>query len=354
MFLQVFPMGKLWMILFLIASLVAAAAIRGVLFLNNSPSTIEFYKTVEVSEGASFGAVSDLLAKEELITNRLYFRLLGKFTGSEKRIKPGEYALSMTMRPTEILDLLVKGRILQHEVIIPEGSTSRQIGKVLEEARLLPADVFEKVIQDPSLMSELGTEGENLEGYLFPNTYQFPKRTPPAEIVKRMVNQFMTVYDESFRERAIQLRMTQREVATLASIIEEETASPSERALISAVFHNRLKKKMRLQSDPTVIFSLVDFKGRLTKKNLSVPSPYNTYRFRGLPPGPISNPGRDALYAALYPANVDYLFFVSKNDGTHYFSKTLKDHNWAVHKYQKRKTADAAPVPLQTGAKHGL
>ncbi len=194
-----------------------------------------------------------------------------------------------------------------------------------------------KVVEDPTLMAEFGIEGESLEGYLFPDTYQFAKRTPPHEIVRRMVTQFQTVYDESFRKRAAQLGMTLREVVTLASIIEKETGNASERGLISAVFHNRLKKKMRLQSDPTVIFALTDFNGNLTKKDLSAPSPYNTYRFIGLPPGPIANPGKESLYAALYPANVDYLYFVSKNDGTHFFSKNLREHNGAVNKYQRRR-----------------
>lgn len=333
-------MVKVWVTLFCLSTLIAVGAIRGIFFLNRVPSSVEFYKTIEVPEGAPFGAVSNLLAKEELITNRFYFRLLGKWTQSEKKIKPGEYALHTAMRPMEILDYLVKGRILQHEAVIPEGATAKQIGGILEEARLVSAETFAKIIQDPALMEELGIEGENLEGYLFPDTYQFPKRTPPAEIAKRLVTRFQTVYDESFRKQADRLGITQREVVTLASIVEEETSSPSERALISAVFHNRLKKKMRLQSDPTVIFALTDFKGRLTKKNLATRSPYNTYRFRGLPPGPISNPGKEALYAALYPANVDYLYFVSKNDGTHLFSKTLREHNNAVRKYQRRKAPE--------------
>lgn len=329
---------KVWIALFLLSTLIALAAIRGMFFLQNSPTPVEFYKVIEVPEGATFGAVADLLAKEQLITSQFYFRILGKWTQSEKKIKPGEYSLHTAMLPTEILDYLVKGKILQHQVVIPEGSTSLQIARILEEEKLVSVEVFEKVVQDPALMNQFGIEGENFEGFLFPDTYQFPKRTPAAEIIKRMVTQFQVVYGEPFRKRADELGMSQREVVTLASMIEEETSSPSERAIISAVFHNRLKKKMRLQSDPTVMFALADFHGRLTKKNLATPSPYNTYRFRGLPPGPIANPGRDAIYAALYPANVDYLFFVSKNDRTHYFSKSLVDHNAAVHKYQRKKS----------------
>jgi UPF0755 protein len=344
-------MAKFWMTLFLVSLLVSIGAVQGILFLKNAPSTIEVYKVIEVPEGASFGEATSLLHQEDLITKPLYFRLLGKWTRSEKNIKPGEYALHTAMRPMEILELLVRGKILQHPVTLPEGSTSVEIGKALEKARLLSAEAFLKIIQDPGLMNEFGIEGETMEGYLFPNTYYFAKRTPSFEIVKRMITEFQTVYNESFRKRADELGMTQREVVTLASIIEEETAAPSERALISAVFHNRLKKKMRLQSDPTVIFSLTDFNGNLTKKSLQIPSPYNTYRFKGLPPGPISNPGRESLHAALFPASVDYLYFVSRNDGTHFFSSTLRDHNNAVRKFQKRKRqVTCRSCPTKTGS----
>lgn len=330
-------MVKVWITLFCLTLLVAVGAVRALHFLNDPPSAVESYKVIEIPEGTSFSAVSDLLKREELITNRIFFRLLGIWTKSEKKIKPGEYALHTAMRPAEILDLLVRGKILQHQVVVPEGSTARQIAKILQEAKLVDSDAFMKIIQDPNLMNEFGIDGESLEGYLFPDTYQFPKRTPPHEIVRRMVTQFQTVYDESFRRRADQLGMTQREIVTLASIVEKETGNPSERVLISAVFHNRLKKRMRLQSDPTVIFALSEFDGNITKKDLGIPSPYNTYRFIGLPPGPIANPGKDALYAALYPAGVDYLFFVSKNDGTHFFSKNLREHNVAVNRYQRKR-----------------
>lgn len=330
-------MVKVWITLFSFTLVIAVGAVRGLQFLNHPPSLAETHKVIEIAEGATYNSVSELLEQEGLITSRIYFRLLGAWTGNEKNIKPGEYGLHTAMRPMELLDLLVRGKILHYQVVIPEGSTARQIAKLLEAAKVTEAEVFMKVVDDPTLMSEFGIEGESLEGYLFPDTYQFPKRTPPQEIVRRMVAQFQAAYDESLRRRADQLRMTQREVVTLASIIEKETGHPSERGLISAVFHNRLKKKMRLQSDPTVIFALTEFDGNIRKKDLGIPSPYNTYRFIGLPPGPIANPGKESLYAALFPASVDYLYFVSKNDGTHIFSKTLREHNNAVNKYQRKR-----------------
>lgn len=330
-------MVKVWIILFSFTLVIAVGAVRALQFLNHPPSLSETHKVIEIAEGTTYNGVSELLEREGLITSRIYFRLLGAWTGNEKNIKPGEYGLHTAMRPMELLDLLVRGKILHYQVVIPEGSTARQIAKLLEAAKLTEAEVFMKVVDDPTLMSEFGIEGESLEGYLFPDTYQFPKRTPPHEIVRRMVTRFQAAYDESLRRRADQLRMTQREVVTLASIIEKETGHPSERGLISAVFHNRLKKKMRLQSDPTVIFALTEFDGNIRKKDLGIPSPYNTYRFIGLPPGPIANPGKEALYAALHPADVDYLYFVSKNDGTHLFSKTLREHNNAVNKHQRKR-----------------
>ncbi|MFY9269135.1 MAG: endolytic transglycosylase MltG [Candidatus Manganitrophaceae bacterium] len=329
-------MTKFLFTLLCLTLFVAVGAVGGLFFLNDPPSQAETYKVVEVPEGTTFSAVSDLLKREGLITNRVYFRLLGIWMQSEKKIKPGEYAFHTAMRPTEILDLMVRGKIVQHQVVIPEGATARQIARILEEAKLASSEAFLKVVEDPTLMSEVGIEGENLEGYLFPDTYQFAKRTPLRDIVRRMLMQFIMVYDESLRKRAEEIGMTQQEVMTLASIIEKETGHPSERALIAAVFHNRLKKKMRLQSDPTVIFAMADFNGNITKKDLSIPSPYNTYRFGGLPPGPIANPGKESLRAALYPAEVDYLYFVSRNDGTHFFSNTLREHNGAVNKYQKQ------------------
>lgn len=329
--------NKVWMILFSLTLVIAVGAVRGLQFLNTPPSLVETYKVIEIAEGATFNNVSDLLKREGLITNQIYFRLLGLWTQNERNIKPGEYGLHTAMRPTELLDLLVRGKILHHQVVIPEGATARQIAKLLEAAKLADAETFMKVVEDPTLMEEFKIEGESLEGFLFPDTYQFPKKTPPHDIVRRMVTQFQAAYDESLQRRAEELSMTQREVVTLASIVEKETGHPSERGLISAVFHNRLKKKMRLQSDPTVIFALTDFDGNIKKRDLGIPSPYNTYRFIGLPPGPIANPGKEALYAALHPADVDYLYFVSKNDGTHFFSKNLREHNGAVNKYQRKR-----------------
>ncbi len=326
--------GIKWLLFF---GVILFGIIHWVRFLDAVPSPTKIQKKVEIPRGASYHTVIDLLDRKGLITRPFYFNILGKMTGGETRIKPGEYQLHTAMRPMEILKVLVSGRIVLHRVVIPEGLTSKQIAVVLEEAGLVKSRAFLQVVHDKTALKRLGVEAESLEGYLYPETYQFGKETSPFEIIQVMVRQFQTVYDASFQKRANEIGMTQLEVLTLASIIEKETGVGAERRLISGVFHNRLKKKMRLQSDPTVIFSLADFDGNLTRKHLRNSSPYNTYKVKGLPPGPIASPGRDSIYAALYPEDVDYLYFVSKNNGTHYFSKTIREHNNAVRKYQLRR-----------------
>ncbi len=329
-------MAKLFWAFFLVIVLASSAAFVGHRFMSTAPSFLEIQKTVEIPQGASFRSVVDLLYQENLITNRLYFNLLARWAGNDKKIKSGEYALHTAMRPMEILDALVAGRVLVYEVVIPEGVTSRQVGKILEEAGFTTADEFFSLTRDLDLIASLGIEGTSLEGYLFPETYKFARRVSASEIIRQMVSQFRVVYEESFHYRAAEMGMTEREVIILASIIEKETAAAQERGLISAVFHNRLKQKMPLQSDPTVIFGLENFTGNLTRKDLETPSPYNTYLNKGFPLGPIANPGRAALVAALYPEAVDYLYFVSKNNGTHHFSVTLPEHNEAVSVYQRK------------------
>ncbi len=326
---------------FVLSLLLIGGLIQAYLFLQKPSSSEAIYRTIEIDTGATFIEVTRLLKQDELIASPISFRLLGKLTQNESRIKPGEYRLHRAMRPMEILDTLVQGDVLKYTVVIPEGTASREIGKILESAGLIDADLFYETAHNKVLIQSLGFEGDSLEGYLFPDTYHFTKQTSAEQVVGMMTRQFQAVYDKSFSEQAEKLGLSQQEVLTLASIIEKETGTPSERTIISGVFHNRLKRKMRLQSDPTVIFSLVDFDGDIRKKDLLNNSPYNTYRVAGLPPGPISNPGREAIYAALFPADVDYIFFVSKNNGEHHFSTTLREHNEAVRKYQRKENDEA-------------
>jgi UPF0755 protein len=193
--------------------------------------------------------------------------------------------------------------------------------------------------ENTGLISDVDPDAINLEGYLFPETYHFPKNTPVKKIVEAMVLQFRSVFNEEWRSRAEELGMTVRDVVILASLIEKETSKPEERELISAVFHNRLRIRMKLDCDPTIIYALKEkegFNGSLRKKDLKLDSPYNTYLYRGLPPGPIANPGKGSLRAALFPADNNFIYFVSKNDGSHYFSSSFREHQNAVNRYQRR------------------
>ena len=303
----------------------------------------EVHHVVEVLEGASFREVANLLAQKGLIVSPFWFRLLGKVQDAERKIKPGEYDLHTAMRPAEILNALVKGKVIQYSVLIPEGLTAQQIGKLLEEAGIAKEADIARLVADPAFVKSLGIEGRTLEGYLFPETYHFPRRTKPEDVLRAMVHRFREAYTPELQARAAALKMTEGEVLTLASIIEKETAQDAERPLVSAVFHNRLAKGRPLQSDPTVIYGIPNFDGRLKRAHLTKKTPFNTYMKRGLPPWPIANPGLKSIQAAVNPAPVKYLYFVSKNDGTHQFSTTIQEHNRAVERYQKRGTRRAAP-----------
>ncbi|MBI5180285.1 MAG: endolytic transglycosylase MltG [Nitrospirae bacterium] len=302
--------------------------------LYSPPKKEKISRIITIQEGASFYDAARLLEAEGLISSRRFFVLLGRGFGADRRIKAGEYSLNTAMLPLDVLDIIRNGKVYHHKIIIPEGYSIRQIGRLLEEEGLVDFKDYGALVHNKDFIQAFGIDGPSLEGYLFPETYFFAKNQGLEEIISAMVSKFFSVYTPEFENRARQLGMTMREVLTLASIIERETGAEEEMPVVSAVYHNRLKKNMPLQSDPTVIYGIKNFNGNITKKDLQTKTPYNTYRIKGLPPSPIANPGRRAIYAALYPANVPYLYFVSKNNGRHHFSTDLKEHNKAVWKYQ--------------------
>ena len=293
-------------------------------------------KVVVIPDGSTFQHVASLLKREGLIKSRTVFVLLGKSQSADRKVHAGEYELNPGMTPAEILSKLLNGQVLLHPLTIPEGLTIAQIADVASEQGLTDPAEFLRLANDRAFIASLGIKAETLEGYLYPNTYKFPRPIKARELLVAMVEQLRQVVGPDLLARMQELKMTMHEVLTLASVIEKETGSGGERPEISAVFHNRLKKHIPLQSDPTVIYGLPAFDGNLHKKDLSSPSPYNTYRVQGLPPGPIANPGIQAIRATLYPSDSRSLYFVSRNDGTHQFSATLIEHNQAVEKYQKR------------------
>ncbi len=300
-------------------------------------------KTVTVSRGAPLRLVAERLKAKGIIGSKNGFLFVAWLKGAERDTKAGEYEFSPSMSPVFIIDMLKRGEVKKYTITVPEGYTIRQIASLLESRGLADSSEFMARAGDHNLVKELGLPGKTLEGYLFPDTYRLRKGMSATEIIEVMARRFKAVYRGEFSRLAKRRGMALADVVTLASIIEKETSDPSERALISSVFHNRLSKGIKLQSDPTVIYAIRAFDGNIRKKDLKIRSPYNTYLHYGLPPGPIANPGKEAIRAAITPADTKYLYFVSKNDGTHYFSKTYKEHIRAVERYQKRRRRGAHP-----------
>jgi len=298
-------------------------------------------QVVMVEEGMTLRQVATNLAGLGIIKNKTFFLAWARLKGYGSRIKSGEYSLSPAMVPAKIFDILVNGKIITHSITFPEGFTAEQIGETLEENKSIGVvkSAFLSLVHDPATMKRHGVEGMSLEGYLYPDTYQFGRRQSPESIIDVMVSRFNEVV-LPFKGKIQMSGMSLEEVITLASIVEKETGRADERPLIASVFLNRLNRNMRLDSDPTVIYGLEDFNGNLTRDDLRKYTPYNTYVIKGLPPGPISNPGIESIRAVLYPANTDYLYFVSKNDGSHYFSRSLEEHNRHVVEFQKKRRAN--------------
>ena len=290
----------------------------------------------EVKSGMTLKQVSQELFRQNLIRNANAFQVIALIQDKEKLIKVGEYYISPSMLPAEILQRITSGKTVLHSVTIPEGYRITEIANLLEEKDLADKNIFLQEGKNVELLEGIPTS--SLEGYLFPDTYHFGKRTTEAAIINKMVETFKErALKQEFLKRAEDLGFSYHEIITLASLIEKETGKDSERKQISSVFHNRLKKNMLLQTDPTVIYVIDIFDGNIRKRDLNIDSPYNTYRYKGLPPGPIANPGLKSIIAALYPATTSNLYFVSKQDGSHKFSATLNEHNRAVQKYQLRK-----------------
>ncbi|HWO41971.1 MAG TPA: endolytic transglycosylase MltG [Candidatus Eisenbacteria bacterium] len=304
------------------------------------PQTVE----IKIEPGESFSTVVRKLREHRIIDNEAIFYLWARLSGAEKKIQWGLYRFELPLSPYRVLKQMVSGKRVFHRVTIPEGLTVKEIAELLAGLAIVDKQRFLTEAASPDFLAELGVRGRTIEGYLFPDTYQFVPATPEREIIRVMVQQFRRMVEPLARQQAPG-GLTPHEILILASIIEKETAIDAERPLVSAVFHNRLRLNMPLQSDPTVIYGIKEFDGNLTRKDLQHPSPYNTYRTAWLPPGPICNPGLSSIKAALEPASVPYLYFVSKNDGTHFFSETLEAHNRAVRVYQRR--AESAPARVR-------
>ncbi|MCK8602575.1 endolytic transglycosylase MltG [Desulfoferrobacter suflitae] len=291
--------------------------------------------TVEPGMGAA--AIADLLERKDLVADAKKFYLLCRLTNSGQKLKAGEYAFFSLSSPAQILDQIVQGKVLLHRVTIPEGSTLADVAAIIERAGLGAADDISRLTRDRAFIDSLDLPGDSLEGYLFPETYYFSKTTSSKTMLRAMVRQFQINFSKKWQTRARELGWSVQEVVTMSSIVEKEAVVDAERPVIAGVFLNRLKLGMPLQSDPTAVYDLADFSGPITREHLQRQSPYNTYQRKGLPPGPICNPGAESMRAVLYPEDVPYLYFVSNNDGTHRFSRTLEEHYKAVSIYRQNK-----------------
>jgi UPF0755 protein len=333
---------------FIMASIGLVLMIHFYIALFIPPTREKVWKEIQISEGMSFKAISGLLQKEGIIRYRGYFEIIGRLQGISRRVRVGYYGMSSNMSLWEVLEALRKGRIIEYEVVVPEGYNLYQIGWTLSNTPLLSdPQQFIKLVRNKEYVRSLGIEADTLEGYLFPDTYFLPKGIKLEDIPRKMVQRYKDVFVESYRERAQELGLTEQQIITLASIIEKEARVPSERTLVSAVYHNRLKKGMKLQADPTCVYGTKAWVTNVTKQDLKRKSPYNTYIIKGLPPGPIANPGQGAILAALYPENADYLFFVAQGDGSHFFSNDYTAHSKAVGRYRSVQRKVKKQVSLQ-------
>lgn len=301
-------------------------------------------KIVSIPVNSGLFKIRTILIREGVITRDRRFLLTARLFDLTNRLKAGSYFIASGQAPIQVLRDMEAGRVVQLRVTIPEGATMYQVAELLQAAGIVETATFLPLLRDREFIAGFGIKGETLEGYLFPDTYRLAEGQSADFVVRLMVRRMLEVLTElgvaaeNNRPDGMDLSFSSHEILTLASIVEKETAQGDERPMIARVFLNRLRRGMRLQTDPTVIYGLTDFDGNLRKKDLETLTPYNTYLVRGLPPGPIGNPGRSAIAAVLHPSQESYLYFVSKNDGTHYFSKSLIEHNDAVVKYQKQRT----------------
>lgn len=323
---------------FFFATVFMAGFVVGVLGLNlyvfiKTPSG-ETTQVVRFDKGTPLNAIVQTLDERGIISNVPLFKAYVLLKRASGRIRAGEYEFVPGLKPQEVLDLLMRGDFARNRITILEGWTIQDIARYLGNLNLVDPDRFVTKCRDLSFILSLGLPIHSLEGYLYPDTYEIYKPRSEEEVIRRLVGRFKEVYAKELEAPVSAKGLTMPQVVTLASIIEKETGASFERPLISSVFWNRLQKGMPLATDPTVIYGIPNFNGNLTREDLARPGPYNTYLNIGLTPTPIASPGLEAMRAAVNPAQTDYLFFVSKNDGTHQFSATYEEHQSAVVKYQ--------------------
>lgn len=297
--------------------------------------------TVVIAKGTTLEGINVKLAESGLVAEDIRFLLLARYLGVATKLQAGEFALHRGQTPKGLLLELVSAKPIQHPVTIPEGLVIDEIAEIFAADGWCDKEEFNRLARDTEFLKTLGLgQYPSLEGYLYPDTYYLTHQGhDAADLIRMQVRRFSAVWDEISKENSSEL--SSFEILTLASMVEKEAGKADERPVIAGVFMNRLARGMRLQSDPTVVYGIENFSGRLSKTDLRTPTPYNTYTLNRLPAGPICNPGKGSIYGVLHPEKTDYLYFVSKGRGRHHFSKNLREHNRAVYKYlrssQKKK-----------------
>lgn len=331
-------------ILLLALALGSVGAWQAFRFVRSPASQDSALVVFSVDKGQTLREIALALEKERLITDAKKFRVYVRFKALGNKVRAGEYALRRDMPPSEILRILASGRSIEYIVTVSEGLNRFEIASIVDRLGLGTKEEFLRVTQDRSFIkSTLGQDLPSLEGFLYPETYYVTRASGVRGLVRQMVSKFKEKFAQIPSGNSEATPLTSHQIVVLASIIEKETGAPEERPLISSVFHNRIRKGMRLQTDPTVIYGIWTKTGswnrNISRQDLVTPTPYNTYLIPGLPPGPIANAGWEALVAAVRPARSEFLFFVSRNDGTHVFSKDYRQHKTAVGDYQLNRKA---------------
>jgi UPF0755 protein len=319
-------------ILFL-AGIGAAATVFVALHRSGPPITRPIELTID--EGQRFGQIADELARQGVLDHPRLLTLWARVTGQDRGVHWGEFLVTTPLSPLDLLARLTARPDVLHPVTIPEGLTLHEIAHTLAAAGFGAEESFLCLLDDPAFLADEDLPPDGAEGYLFPDTYDFPLAMPPDRILRAMIKRFRDVFTPAMEMKAAHVGLSLHEAVTLASLVEEEAKQPAERRMIAAVFVNRLRRGIPLQSDPTVLYGRDSADRTITRADLHRPTPYNTYTIPGLPPTPISSPGRASLEAAVDPAPVDYLYFVARGDGSHQFSSTLAEHNAAVARYQR-------------------
>jgi UPF0755 protein len=312
-----------------------AGGVAGFLGLHRPGPPVTRPIVVSVPEGRRFAEIADELAEQGVLRHPRLLALWARMTGQDRQVRWGEFLVTTPLSPLDLLARVTSRPDPLHAVTIPEGLTVREVVRTLAAAGFGSEESFFCLLDDPEFLAAEDLPSEGAEGYLFPDTYAFPLAMPVERILRGMLERFRRVFTPELVAKAATLGLSTQETVTLASLVEEEAARADERRLIAAVFVNRLRRGMPLQSDPTVLYGRDDDDRTITRADLHRPSPYNTYTIPGLPPTPIANPGRAALEAAVDPAPVDYLYFVARGDGSHQFSSTLAEHNAAVARFQR-------------------